>query len=390
MANKIRGRNEGSISRRPNGKWRAQVSLNGKRLSFGAKSKEDCQVWLRKIQDNLDRGLDYEGGKSTLKDYLALWLEASKSSLRPKTAYQYEQIIRLHINPLLGNICLNELRQSRIEIFYGELRKAGVGVRTIRLTHSVLHRAFEKALGYGLILRNPAQGASLPRYEHSEMQVLDESQVSQFLVAAHGSQHEALYHLAVVTGMREAELFGLKWIDLQWQSGILYVRRQIQNVPGQSWSFGEPKTRAGRRTIRLGEGTLQALRLHRQRQLLQKAAMGEHWKELDLIFPSSVGTPLHPSNMRKDYNRVLDAAGIPRIRFHDLRHTAASLMLNHGIPVIVVSKILGHSKPSITLDIYGHLYQEMQSEAAQIMDRLVTPVEIDLVTAQSIVIPTKL
>jgi integrase len=387
MANKIRGRNEGSISKRANGKWRAQISLNGKRLSYGAKSKEECQVWLRKILDNLDRGLDYEGGKVTLKEYLALWLEASKSSLRPKTVFQYEQIIRLHIDPYLGKVSLKELRQMRIELFYGELRKDGVGVRTIRLTHSVLHRALEKALGYGLILRNPAHGAALPRYEHSEMQVLEESQVSQFLVAAHDSQYEALYHLAVVTGMRQGELFGLKWTDLQWQSGTLYVRRQVQNVPGQSWSFGEPKTRAGRRTIRLGEGSLQVLRQHRERQLLQKAVMGQRWKEFDLIFPSSVGTPLNPSGLRLDYNRVLDAAGLPRIRFHDLRHTAASLMLNHGIPVIVVSKILGHSKPSVTLDIYGHLYQEMQSEAAQIMDRLVTPVEIDLKKVPSELLP---
>ncbi len=129
MANKIRGRNEGSISKRANGKWRAQISLNGKRLSYGAKSKEECQVWLRKILDNLERGLDYEGGKVTLKEYLALWLEASKSSLRPKTVFQYEQIIRLHIDPYLGKVSLKELRQMRIELFYGELRNDGVGVR---------------------------------------------------------------------------------------------------------------------------------------------------------------------------------------------------------------------------------------------------------------------
>jgi integrase len=378
MAKSIRGRNEGSISKRPNGKWRAQLSLNGKRISFGSESKEECQVWLRKMLDNLDRGMDYEGGKTNLKDYLASWLDATQITLRPKTAYQYAQIIRLHIIPYLGETILKDLRQSRVELFFGELIKAGVGTRTIRLTHSVLHRALEKALSYGLILRNPAHGAALPRRNQTEMSVLDESQVSQFLVAAHNSQHEALYHLAVTTGMRQAELLGLKWSDLQWISGTLHVRRQVQHVPGQGWSFIEPKTRAGRRAIELGEGSLQVLRQHLERQQLQKLMMGQRWKENNLIFPSSVGTPITLTNLRMDFNQVLDQAGIPRVRFHDLRHTAASLMLNHGIPVIVVSKILGHSKPSVTLDIYGHLYHEMQTEAAQIMDRLVTPIEVDL------------
>jgi len=387
MANKIRGRNEGSISKRPNGTWRAQISLNGKRISFGSKSKEECQVWLRKMVDNLDRGLDYEGSKAILKDYLSNWLEATQSTLRPKTAYQYEHTIQLHIIPFLGNITLKELRLSRIEQFYGDLRKNNVGIRTIRLTHSILHRALEKAVIYGLILHNPAHKAALPQYSHGEMQIFEEIQVSQFLVAAHNSPYEALYHLAVVTGMRQAELFGLKWSDIKWQSGILYIQRQVQTIPGQSWHFGELKTKAGHRNIRLGEGSLQVLRHHQERQQEQITAMDKRWQNNDLVFPSSVGNPLNPSNLRIDFNRVLDNAGIPRIRFHDLRHTAASLMLNHRIPVIVVSRILGHSKPSITLDIYGHLINEMQEEAAQIMDRLVTPIQVDFPVTVSNQIP---
>jgi integrase len=238
----------------------------------------------------------------------------------------------------------------------------------------VLHRSLEKAVRYGLILRNPTDGAVLPQYKHTEMMVLDETQVSQLLVAAKGSRHEALYHLAVTTGMRMGELFGLRWSDLHWVSGRIYVRRQVQYVPGYGWSFVEPKTRSGRRTIKLGEGVLQALREHLERQQDERVAAGERWVDHDLIFPSKSGTPLDPSNLRLDFTRVLGLAGLPKIRFHDLRHTAASLMLNHGVPVIVVSKILGHSKPSITMDIYGHLYNEMQDEAAQLMDELVTPI----------------
>lgn len=229
-----------------------------------------------------------------------------------------------------------------------------------------------------MVVYNPSQGAALPRNTHNEMQVLDASQVSQFLIAAQASPYHALYHLAVTTGMRLGELYGLKWIDLQWDKGILHIQRQVQQIPKKGWSFVEPKTKAGTRSIKLGEGTLQVLREYLIRQTEKKEIMGNRWKENGLIFPSSVGTPGDPSNMRKDFNETLEKAGINKIRFHDLRHTAASLLLNNNIPVIVVSRMLGHSKASVTLDVYGHLYSEMQEGAADVMDKLVTPIQVQL------------
>jgi len=227
-----------------------------------------------------------------------------------------------------------------------------------------------------MLTRNPASHAVLPRYEHGEMKVLDEGQINQFLLAAIDSPYVALYHLAVKTGMRMGELLGLMWSDLQWGSGRLYVQRQLQDVRGMGCFFQEPKTRSGRRTIQLGEGTIQALREQSEFQQIHREIAGQRWQENDLIFPSKIGTPLNPSNLRLDFNRVVERSGVPRVRFHDLRHSAASLMLNNGIPVIVVSKILGHAKPSITLDIYGHLYNEMQGDASRLMDRLVSPIKI--------------
>ena len=378
MAKKIRGRNEGSIFRRCNGTWRAQITLNGKRISYGSKTKAECQAWLRRMQFQLDQGYDYQGGKISLEEHLHLWLDASKASLRPNTAHQYGQIIRMHIVPYIGGIQIKDLQLARVEQFYGELINIGVGIRTVRLTHAVLHRALARAVRYRLITHNPAHGASLPRYQQGEMQVLDITQIGQFLVAANGSHYEALYHLAVTAGLRQGELFGLKWSDLKWNRATIHVQRQVQRIRGQGWSFVEPKTKAGRRTIKLSEGTLQGLREHKERLEMQKDIVGERWKDYDLIFPSTVGTPGNRSNMRVDFLRVLEKAGLPKIRFHDLRHTCASVLLNHGLPVIVVSNMLGHSKPSITLDIYGHLSQEKQSEAARIMDELVVPIPVDL------------
>lgn len=158
----------------------------------------------------------------------------------------------------------------------------------------------------------------------------------------------------------------------------MYVQRQMQWVNGLGCIFQEPKTRASRRVIQLGEGTLQVLREHYARQQQQKAVAGKRWQEFGLIFPSSIGTPKDGETMRLEFKRILAKAGLPSIRFHDLRHTAASLLLNNGIPVIVVSKILGHSQPSVTLNVYAHLYTEMQDEAARLTDALVSPVRVNL------------
>lgn len=379
MAKKIRGRNEGSLSQRDNGRWRAQVSQDdGRRISRDFQTKADAQAWLRQIQGELEQGFDYQGSKTLLQNYLEGWLETCRISLRPKTAYDYGMTLQKHVFPQLGQITLKELTPARVERFYARLLEAGAGARTVRLVHSILHRALERAVLHGLLTRNPTTDATLPRYKQAEMQVLDETQVNQLLVAAIGSPYEALYHLAVKTGLRQGELIGLKWADLQWASGRLLIKRQVQEVRGAGRIFQEPKTRSGRRTILLGEGTLQVLRQHLQRQALQRAFAGPRWQDNDLIFPSSIGTPLSPSNLRLDFQRIIRLAGVPRVRFHDLRHTAASLMLNNGIPVIIVSKILGHSKPSITLDIYGHLYNEMQGEASRLMDELVSPVKLNL------------
>jgi integrase len=238
--------------------------------------------------------------------------------------------------------------------------------------------AGEVQVMYGLLVRNPAHGAAFPIVHQQEMSVWDEAQVLMFLTAASGSYYEALYHLAVVTGMRQGELFGLKWSDLQWNTGMLYIQRQGQRVPGKGWSFIEPKTRAAGRPIRLGPGTIDVLRRHKERHDLEREAVGKRWVNNNLVFPNGVGNPMEPSNMRLDFNRVLEEAGLPKIRFHDLRHTAASLMLNNNIPPLVVSRILGHSRPSTTMDIYAHLYHASLNEAAMLMDQLVTPIKVEL------------
>ena len=173
--------------------------------------------------------------------------------------------------------------------------------------------------------------------------------------------------------MRQAELIGLKWDDVDWGKSTIQVKRQVRHFKGGGYTFTRPKSRSGYRTIILGRQALDVLEEHLMAQMELKGALGDEWIDLNIIFASNTGTPITASNLRRGFRRLLKESELPKIRFHDLRHTAASLMLNHGIPVLIASKRLGHSKPSITIDVYGHLLPNKQEEAAELMDNLMSP-----------------
>ena len=381
-----RGKNEGSIFKRSNGTWRAQVSIDGKRLSYTAKSRNECHEWIRKMLDQIDQGMTFEGRNLTLGNYIKDWITTRKKALRPRTGIQYELLITKYIDPNLGRIKLKDLNLRVFNRFYDKLVDQEVGTWNINYTHRVIHSALEDAVRDGILGRNPSHGATVPRQSYKEMKILSEQQVGQFLVVASTSRYEMLYLLAIKTGMRISELRGLAWSDIDWVKGTITVGRQIQDIPRKGTITSEPKTRSGTRTIKLGETTLQELRQHRQRQESEQEQAGNAWQDNNLLFPSVTGTPFSRKTLYKDFQEILKFANLPRIRFHDLRHTAASLMLNHGVPVLVVSKILGHSKPSVTLNVYAHCLVDMQNEAANLMDEIVTPIPVSLPSKQNVTI----
>jgi integrase len=371
---KKRGNNEGSIYKRKNGRWRAQISLHGRRIGISVKSKNEAQSWLRKIQDEVEGGLQYENTQVTLQSFIHAWLVSIEPSLRYNTNLQYRQIAETHILPTLGQQKLREIKPERIQQMYNRMVDAGKGLRTIRLTHAVLRRALFHANKLGLIARNPALGVVPPKYVRKEMKALDDKQAQQLLAFAEakGDRFYALYHLAISTGMRQGELLGLKWVDVNLDQGYLQVQRQLVRMQDTQFGFSSPKTKSGIRRIDLGDSSVQVLKAHKNRQYEARVLAGSKWIEDDLVFPSSIGTPMNRDNLRSLFKRLLGAAGLPDIRFHDLRHTAASLMLNNGVPLLVVSKRLGHAQPSITLDVYGHQIPTGQQEAANLMDRLLS------------------
>jgi integrase len=373
---KKRGQGEGSIYKRKDGLWVTQVTIQGKRISKYFKTQGECREWLRNTQNQIQNGLTLSGAKTNLREFLDQWLGAIRESVRPKTFWQYRQLVQQHISPVLGDVKLKDLRPDQIQGLYNLKLDSGLSPRMVVLVHAVLHRSLNQAVKWGLIGRNPADAVSRPKVKKKEMKTLNDDQVRAFLSVAKEDRYEVLFWLAVFTGMRQGELLGLQWSDIEWNKKRIQVQRQLQRLPGQGLVFTEPKSAAGRRTIMLSTATIEKLReqlsiLQRERQIA-----GEKWHENDLVFPSVSGQPLDQQTLDRNFKRTLRKAGLPSIRFHDLRHTAATLMLLQGIHPKVVQERLGHSDITLTLNTYSHVLPSMQEDAAEKMDELLTPIDV--------------
>lgn len=372
---KKRANNEGTVYKKPDGKWRAQITINGRRLSFTANSQRECLKWVRKTKTEIEeQGVTFKGMETPLKVFLADWLVTVSSSRALGTLKHYSWIVNSRIVPNLGNKKLQDLNPDGIQRFYAKMREQGRSEHQVHCIHKILRAAMNHAVKLGHISRNPVTGTTPPRPKKSEMLFLDDKQVQVLLDTALEIEDRfyPLYYLAIHTGMRQGEIIGLKWVDLDWDQNTLQVKRQVLHFKGGGYTFTDPKTKSGKRTIILGSKAMQAMKEHKETVETLRTEAGEKWTELDLIFPSAVGTPVTGSNIRRAFRKLLIASELPKIRFHDLRHTAASLMLNHGIPVLIASRRLGHSKPSITMDVYGHLMPIKQVEAANLLDNLMS------------------
>ena len=373
---KKRGQNEGTIFKRKDKDiWVAQISIQGKRISKYGKTQSECREWIRKMQNQVDDGLTIAGAQKTLAKYLEEWLLVHATSIRPKTAEQYNQICKQHIIPNLGSIKLKDLQAGHIQSLYSKKLASGTSKRTVVLIHAVLMRSLKQAEKMGIIGKNPVLAVTRPKVERKEMKVLNDGQVRSLLSAAAGERYEAAFWLAVSTGMRLGELVGLKWADIEWTNKQLRVQRQVQRL-STGLAFSEPKTKTSRRMIALGSEPVEKLRKHLVSQSKDRQKAGESWIENDLIFPSVIGTPLDPSNLYHIFKELLKKAQLPPIRFHDLRHTAATLMLLQGTHPKIVQERLGHSDISMTLNTYSHVIPSMQAEAAEKLDELLMPISV--------------
>lgn len=369
-----RAAGEGSIFKRGN-RWVAQVGAGENRETGYFKTQQEANHWRHEKNEQRKNGLLVAGSKVFLSVFLENWLVVKKTSIRPNTYNDYSSIVKYHINPILGNTKLRDLTPNQLQSLYTMKMNAGTSPRTTIMIHAVIHCALEHALKLGLVGRNVAEAVTRPRLSRNEMKTLDQSQTLQLIQVAEGNRYQLLYWVAVTTGLRQGELFGLKWSDVNWQNCKIHIQRQVQRRKG-GLEFCEPKSASGRRVITLGQTTIKKLRDHYITQQKEMLQLGDKWNNFDLIFCTQVGSPLEPANVLKSFKRMLKRASLPDIRFHDLRHTAATLMLMEGINPKVVQERLGHSDISLTLNTYSHVLPSMQEEAAEKMDELLTPIEI--------------
>jgi integrase len=369
-----RGNNEGSISHLADGRWQARITLDsGKRKAFYGKTRQEAAAKLTAALSARDRGLPVDlGERQTVGRYLATWLETVKPTIRPRTWKRYAELMNRHAAPVLGKLPLAKLTAQQVQRLYSGKLEEGLSSTTVHHLHAVLHRALSQAERLDLVGRNVCDLVDVPRMREREMHVLDREQVRRLLDTVRGDRLEALYVLALTTGMRQGELLALRWRDLDLDRGTLQVTATLQRTYGKeaTCTLAAPKTKQSRRQITLTRAARDALNAHRARQAQERLALGPAWDgTLELVFTDPTGRPLNQIQLtRAAFYPLLQRAGLPHIRFHDLRHTAATLLLGRGINPKIVSEMLGHATISITLDIYSHVLPDMQAQAAAEMD----------------------
>ena len=373
---KKRANGEGSIRKRKDGRWEGRYTAGhdpdtGKAIYKNVLGRSQAEV-KEKLKQAIGetQALDItKAGKYTVGEWMEVWFQDyAKIKVRPSSHQTYQGYIHNHIRPNIGDIPLEKLTSLDLQKFYKKLlttgrverveakgQPKGLSAKTVRNIHQILSSALKLAQEQRLILTNPAEGCALPRVEHQEMKTLTTVQLASFFREARESGVFELYYLELATGLRRGELLGLKWEDVDLERGDLRVRRQVSRINGEVVE-APLKTKNAYRTLPLAEDTVSVLKEQR------KKVGNSPW-----VFPSPNGGPISPDSVLHMLHRVLKRAGLPKVRFHDLRHTFATLALQNGVDVKTVSGMLGHFSAGFTLDTYAHITSAAQRQAAQTM-----------------------
>ena len=370
----FRGGHRGAIT------WTDPDGTRHKRTVMG-RTADEARAKLDEIRRDLRLGTLAPTGPATVGDYLAGWIERHRARVRPSTWLTAEGYVRVYLIPALGRKPLARLTAVDVEdalasfmrdgrpVLAGDTRKRSpVSAVTARHVRATLRRALSDAQRAGLIGRNVAGDAAPPYVEHLPITYLGARDLAKLLDGTTDEVLGPLYALAATTGLRRGELLGLTWADVA--DGRLTVRRSMGRVKGNGWGLGAVKSARSRRTIPLPARARQALETQRTRQRFARNAAGDAWQDRDgLVFTDSAGGPLLPEYVSHRFGRDLARAGVPRIRFHDLRHSAATALLTAGVPLAVISEWLGHSGIAITASAYAAVVPELLTDAADAMDR---------------------
>lgn len=379
-----RNAGEGNIRQRPNGRWEARyVAADGRSRSLYGTTKREVTDRLRAALRDADDGLKPLDKRLTTGRYLTSWLEEyAAPSVRATTLTSYRHMVDGYLIPSIGTIPLAELQPEHVQRMLATLAAKGkrrtLSATTVRYAYSVLRIALGRAKKLGKVRENVATLIDPPAKARRDLQPLSAEQVRAFMTSLQPRQAEdgtvvpahrlaPLFLAAVATGLRQGELLGLRWSDVDLDAGALMVRHTLQRGTQE---LAEPKTHNARRAVPLPRSVVESLRQHRKAQRLERVAAGSRWKDRDFVFPSAVGTPLEPRNVLRAFHAALDAAGMPHQPFHHLRHAYATLQLEAGEELANVSKILGHADLGTTANLYAHLTPTIHRRAAERMDAI--------------------
>ncbi len=364
-----RGNGEGSITRRKDGLYMArytvQTATGSKRKAIYGKTRQEVSEKLNKALADRDGGLVFDAENLTVGEYLDRWLRDSvQGSVRASTYKSYSHQVRRYLKPSLGRMKLRKLSPMHVQGMYREMQDRGLAARTVQYAHAVLNRALKQARRWGMVSHNVAEDVDPPQVKREEIRPLNRDQTRVLMKTAEGHRLEALYIVAVHTGMRPGEMLALKWDDVDFDSETLQLNRALSDG-----EFTAPKTARSRRQIKLTNGSLRALRAHRKRQLEERMQRAGLWRDHGLVFPSSVGTPLSHRNVVRAFKELLKRAGLSQaFRLYDLRHTCATLLLSRNVHPKYVQELLGHRSIALTLDTYSHVIPGMDGGTASAME----------------------
>ncbi|WP_181557086.1 tyrosine-type recombinase/integrase [Thermaerobacillus caldiproteolyticus] len=343
------------------------VTGKRKQASFGPfRTKTEAKKELLKIKRQVDEGSYFKESTEDFPVFMERWFNTSyKKTVEITTANSREYIIRNHIMKHFEHKKINEITTFDIDCFYVDKLDDGYSGAYIRHMHNLLNQAFDQAVRWSLVKMNPVRNAKPPKVKSEEKTTWTVDEVNRFLNLIKNRSIEIPYFLAIFTGMRRGEVLGLKWDDVDFENKKIRIKRSLCFVSGQGLIFKEPKTQKSKRQISISQHVVNVLKKHKQKQEFQKEKLWRQYEDNNLIVCTDDGKPLDPRNLLRQFYRLIEEANVPRISFHDLRHTHATILMQQGENPKVVSERLGHSRVGITLDLYSHVSDDLQEQAAE-------------------------
>lgn len=360
---------EGSIRQKPNGHWEGRVSIQGERKSFSGKTKKEVVDRMKRCKAEAALGLYVKDPRITFSEWLRVWLDRYCLSVKDTTKAKYASDIRLYIEPHLGKISLSKLSGADIQGCYTKLITKGLCPKTIRNIHGTIHKALAQAVKLRVILVNPADACDLPKVIRKEMNPIADDLLGRFLSKIRNSKFGSYYYVMIFTGLRRSELLGLTWDCIDFRKGTMRIYRQWSKHPTEPGYCFAPLKNSKERTIRPAESVMRMLKAVKKKQAGLRLQAGADWENPEgFVFVNEKGHFLNGNTVFREFKRIVRELGIEETRLHDLRHTFAMLSLENGTDVKTLSQTLGHATTAFTMDVYGHVSEKMQRDAAQRME----------------------